>query len=227
MRHEEEFALKALVSKYGGEFTEGEDPPDAYLLVNDQRIAVEVSMLVEHITKNGTTLTKMAEDVPVSKISKELEAAIGDYIPDEKWLYLGLPTPIKNIRKFRTELAQFALEVVRNNTESADRIISGNRVSINYYSNRLSPEKKVVQFVSGRQSFNKEQAAFILQDRIKNKDGKIAMHAGTSEYWLALVNTYWPANIETYREVYKSFQYEHKFNKILIIDNQKQVEVLC
>jgi len=227
MRFEEVFVMEALVSKFGGVFTPvKDDPPVAYLLLNDQRIAVEVSMLVEQISENGVVRSRMAYDSPVTKISEELERDIGNSIPEGKSLYLGLPSPIKEIRKFKKELAEFALDVIKNNTESSERIILGSRVSINYRNFRLSSDKKVSQFVSASQSFHKEQAEFILKDRITVKNKKIGEQIDGNEYWLALLNTYWPANIETYRNIYANLQTEHNFSKILIIDNYKKVEVL-
>lgn len=227
MRNEEKYALEALVSRFGGEFSAGENPPDAYLQINGQCVAVEVSMLVERITENGVTRSRMAYEAPVTKISEELEAEVGDSIPNGKWLYLGLPCPIKGMQMFKKGLAQFAREIIADNEKSAERIISGNLVSINYYSDRGERKRKVAQFVSDTQSFDKEQAKLILHDRITVKNGKIAKLPGTSEYWLALLNHYWPANIETYREIYKSYQGEHKFDKILIIDQHKQVKILA
>jgi hypothetical protein len=227
MRKEEEYALEALVSRFGGEFSAGEDPPDAYLHKNGQCVAVEVSMLVERITENGVTRSRIADEAPVTKISEELEAEIGDSIPNGRWLYLGLPCPIKGMQMFKKGLTQFAREIIADNEKSAERIISGNLVSIYYYSDRGEQERKVAQFVLGAQSFDKEQAKLILHDRITVKNRKIAKLPGTNECWLVLLNHYWPANIETYREVYKSYKGEHKFDKILIIDQHKRVEILA
>lgn len=226
MRLEEKNALDSLIAVYGGECEDGEDPPDAYITLDGQRIAVEVTMLVEQITKNGKTRSKFADEVPVRNIANELEQKIGDFIPDNSWLYLGLPSPINDISKFKKELALISLEIIKSGVERADRDILGNRVSLYFYKTEKAPRRKVAQFVSSRQSFYIDQAELILRDRIEVKNKKIA-RLTSAECWLVLINTYWPASIEIYRSIYDRLQIEHKFNKIFIIDQAGNVESLC
>lgn len=226
MRYEETSALDSLIATFGGKYKGGEDPPDAYITLNGQRIAVEVTMLVEQITRNGKTRSRFADEVPVWDIASELEQKIGDSIPDNSWLYLGLPSPINEISKFKKELARISLEFIKSGVERTDKNILGNRVSLYFYRTEKSPKRKVAQFVSSRQSFYIDQAELILRDRIEVKNKKIARLA-FDEYWLALINTYWPASIEIYRKIYDRLEIEHKFDKIFIIDQAGKVESLC
>lgn len=225
MRYEERNAMKSLIAEFGGVYVEGEDPPDAYIKLNGKTIGVEVSMLVEQITNNGKTHSKLAEDVPVWSIAKELELEIGDCIPDNSWLYLGLPSPIHKVSKFKKELARISLEFIKSGAEKAHENISGNRVSLNFYRSEKPQKRKIAQFISSRQSFSITQAESILLDRINIKNKKINC-LGSDEYWLVLINTYWPANTEIYRTIYKRCKVKHKFDKIFIIDQSGRVESL-
>ena len=51
----EDFVLKALTAHVGGTYTDGDHPntaPDAYLYLNDEKVAVEVTQLVEQVICN-------------------------------------------------------------------------------------------------------------------------------------------------------------------------------
>ena len=225
MRQEEIFALNSLTSVFGGEYRNGEDPPDAYINLSGKCIAVEVTMLVEQITRNGKTHPRLADEMPVRNISTEMEEKIGIYVPDNSWLYLGLPSPIENIGEFKDKLVQVILEFLENDLKATEKMILGNLVSLNLIRAKIPPERKVVQFVSSRQSFCTEQAELILRERIEAKKIK-TVQLDVNEYWLVLINTYWPASIETYREIYNRLKVEHKFDKIYIIDHGGNVDSL-
>lgn len=200
MRYEEKNALESLIAEFGGEYVDGEDPPDAYIKLNGKSIGVEVTMLVEQIIRNGKAQSKLAEEAPVWSIADELENKIGDSIPDNSWLYLGLPSPINKISKFKKELERVSLEFIQSGIEKAEENILGNRVSLYFYKSERQPKRKVSQFVSSRQSFYIDQAELILRDRIEVKNNKIN-RLSSDEYWLVLINTYWPASIEIYRSI--------------------------
>jgi hypothetical protein len=47
MREDEIFVMDTVSKMFSGKWGYGEDPPDAYLMVNDREIAVEISTLME------------------------------------------------------------------------------------------------------------------------------------------------------------------------------------
>jgi len=53
MSPNEIFVMNSMVEAFGGKFIEGENPPDAYLELDDKTIAVEVTMLVEQIQNDN------------------------------------------------------------------------------------------------------------------------------------------------------------------------------
>ncbi|MES9912828.1 MAG: hypothetical protein ABW126_10585 [Candidatus Sedimenticola sp. 4PFRAG1] len=60
MSPNEEYVLEVLKNEYGGHYIEGEDPPDAYLFLDGNRIAVEVTRLVEQVRNDsGEVVSRM------------------------------------------------------------------------------------------------------------------------------------------------------------------------
>ena len=49
LRDDEKFCIDAIVKLIGGEWSEGEDPPDAYLKIGNDNIAVEISTLTQYV----------------------------------------------------------------------------------------------------------------------------------------------------------------------------------
>jgi hypothetical protein len=225
VRPEEEYALDALVSKFGGEYSKGDEPPDAYLVIDGKKIAVEVSMLVERVNENGVIRSRLSDDAPVSRISDELEKKIGNKVPENKWIFLVLPSPIKGMSKFKKELTKIILELISENTKEKEVKIFDNLVSIYLYENRLKADKKFVQAISTRYASSNihDNCQLLLQDRINVKNKKCKKGEDADEYWLALLNSYWQADFESYKRAYKSLEIEHNFNKICLIDGYKQV----
>ena len=225
MRPDEEYVLATLASKFGGKYIDGEDPPDGYLLLNNRRIAVEVTKLVEHINENGKRRSRLADDVPISNVVEQLNEEIGNLIPKNRWIHLVIPSPIKRINEFKKELTRIILNMIATKTHEAVIDILGYVVSINLYKCQQPPKKKVVQSIATKfASTNiQENTQFLLQNRIIIKNQKCNPTGEADEYWLALFNTYCMADVESYRGAYDALKLEHNFNKIYLIDGYRRV----
>lgn len=100
MNPNETYVLGALKSKYGGEFSDGEDPPDAYLYIDKKTIAVEVTRLVEQVEdKKGKRISRLAQDMPAINLTNEINKELERHLPEDKHILLIIPTPINNIRR--------------------------------------------------------------------------------------------------------------------------------
>ena len=225
MRKEEIHALEALIYAYGGDYEKGDDPPDAYFIKEGKRIAIEVSMLVEKIKKKSRITSRMDIDASVASMSKFVDDEVGDLIPDDKCIYLGLKSPILEIPKFKAELLILIKQVIDTNENLKNIDIFGNRVSIHYKLRGPSAER-VVQFHSTSQKFSIQQASELLRDRILDKTRKMRDIINKTPCWLILINTYWSANIDTYREIYARMNINHPFEEIFIVDQYLEIERL-
>ena len=225
MKPDEEYVLATLASKFGGEFIDGEDPPDGYLLLNNRRIAVEVTKLVEHINENGKRRSRLADDVPISNIVEQLNEEIGHLIPKNRWIHLVIPSPIKGINEFKKSLSRIIISMIATKRYDAVIDILGYVVSINLYKCQHPPKIKLVQAIATKfASTNiEENTLFLLENRIRIKNQKCNANGGVDEYWLALFNTYCMADIDSYRSAYESLKLEHNFSKIYLIDGYRHV----
>ena len=229
MKPDEEYVLAALASKFGGKYIDGEDPPDGYLLLNNRKIAVEVTKLVEHINENGKRRSRLADDVPISNIVEQLNEEIGNLIPNNRWIHLVIPSPIKGINVFKKELTRIIINMIATKTYEAVIDILGYVVAINLYKCQQPPKIKVVQAIATQFASTNidENTLFLLENRISIKNKICNANGEIDEYWLALFNTYCMADIDSYRGAYESLQLEHNFSKIYIIDGYRRVYKLC
>ena len=229
MKPDEEYVLAALASKFGGKYIDGEDPPDGYLLLNNRKIAVEVTKLVEHINENGKRRSRLADDVPISNIVAQLNEEIGNLIPNNRWIHLVIPSPIKGINEFKKELTRIIINMITTKTYEAVIDILGYVVAINLYKCQQPPKVKVVQAIATQFASTNihENTVFLLENRISTKNQKCNANGEVDEYWLALFNTYCMADIDSYRGAYESLQLDHNFSKIYIIDGYRRVYKLC
>jgi hypothetical protein len=73
LRFDEQFVIEALADTLGGNWYTGENPPDAYLEIDGQTIAVEISTLTQS-TFNGTEFgnERRTDDESALRICDEL-----------------------------------------------------------------------------------------------------------------------------------------------------------
>ncbi len=64
LRPDEKFCIEAVAALVEGQWSEGENPPDAYLRIGNERIAVEISTLTQYVTdQNGGYKPRLSEDL--------------------------------------------------------------------------------------------------------------------------------------------------------------------
>ncbi|MGR5144752.1 hypothetical protein ACQKPX_24180 [Photobacterium sp. DNB23_23_1] len=229
MRPEEEYVLSTLVDQFGGEYIDGEDPPDGYIINGEMRISVEVSMLVEKLTdENGKPYPRLKDDEPAKKLASKIELDIKDSIPDGKHVLLIISAPVTNIRKTQSSVSAAIKDMINIGNNKLEKLFFGNNISITILSEWPTGESKVGVAISNKYSSSNivENVKKMLTERIETKNKKRVVRPTTTEYWLALYNDYWVANAETYQLAYQSDSIEHGFDKVLIVDGNRQVFVL-
>ena len=220
MSPNETFVMNSIVETFGGKFTEGEDPPDAYLQLNGKHIAVEVTRLVQQVQNDkGEIISRLAHDQPAMTLSDELERQMKNDIPNDKYVFLILGAPINNIRRTKSELKIEILNQLKSGVVKQDLIIEKNRISISIYDGVRETGEKVISAIANRYSDTNllSNTMNLLNDRITSKLKKCKVKSYEGEYWLALYNDYWVADIDSYKLAYSKLNIQHDFKKILII----------
>ena len=226
MRPEEKYTLEALVEKYGGEFYEGDDPPDGYLLNKGKKIAVEVTRLIQHVTDdNGKHLSRRADDVPAHILIDQLDKELKSKIPTDKYIFVILPTPINNFKKTKENLSMEILQLIKSAETKKLVNICSNSISISVYNGNRESGKKIIAALPNTRSSTDIGAnvSYLLSDRINDKEHKRKEIDGVAEYWLALINEYWIADEQSYNISYKSLEIKHGFDRILLLNDCKDI----
>ena len=229
MRPEEEFVLEALVSEIGGEFVDGDDPPDAYLMHDGRRIAVEVSRLIQHtINEHGQLRPRLSDDVPALTLADHLDDDLRNNIPDKKFFFVVIPSPVNDVRRTREQINQIILEMIQSESEEFEGGVCGNLIQIKIINGDRPSGKKIVAALPNRNSSADIglNVSFLLQDRITTKNRKREVDDNNDEYWLALMNDYWIADARSYQNAFDALKIEHEFDKILLVEGNRNVHQL-
>lgn len=229
MNPNEIYVLERLQSKFGGEYHKGENPPDAHLCIEDKKIAVEVTRLVEQVMdKKGNLVSRMKHDIPAENLANELNDAMQEIIPNENHVLLILPAPINSIKRTKEKLKSAINDCIRNNVINTDIEIEGNLITIHVYDVPRPSGKKIIGAITNRYSTANISAntKYLLMDRITTKAKKCTIHTNIDEYWLALYNDYWIADEESYRLAYRDIDVKHDFKNIFIVTGYGEVHKL-
>lgn len=214
--------MNALGERYGGSWTPGENPPDAYFETRHARIAVEVSTIVQHVPgKDGGSVPRLSYDRSVVEMVDRLEQVLRPRVKRGRYAILTLHSPLDNIRKVEAALAVRVADALDTLRTDQTISIAGNTIRITAHKGARPSGKCVVGLVPNRFSSPDiaRNARSSLEDRIRVKAAKMKGIAAQGPCWLALLNDYYLADMETYRRVFAAMDIEHPFQRIVIVSD--------
>ena len=231
LRTDEELVTTAIARDFSAAWKAGENPPDAYLLLPERTVALEVTRLeeVDLDEKHGGNRPSCANDMTAAIFSNELNKTLRQKLPDRIYVMLQLNDLITNPRKTRTELEQFIIQCVRDSPQGSPQhsiVINDNKIRVQIKCSAEAVSHAVVHMHGRAKVINNpisENAWIILEERLRMKAQKCKGLCG--EIWLGLLNNYC-ADAETYRSVLGMFNVEHPFSKILLVSLDGVVETL-
>jgi hypothetical protein len=209
LKPDEEFVARSLAAHFGGTWLPGEDPPDIYLTVGKEAVAVEISTLTQQVVdERGGMKPRLSEDSTALWLANELDKELRDLIPKGRVVVLTLRAPILKARHTKDELKSRILSLVGNTTDQKidlEETILANPIGIYLSSYDGVDERKVYAAVPNRKSdpHIMSNAQFILEERIAAKSKKCGALTYKGPVWLALLNDYFLASNETYRPTRK------------------------
>ncbi|MBC8391234.1 MAG: hypothetical protein H8E17_01525 [Deltaproteobacteria bacterium] len=229
LRGDEKFVNEALCSSYGGTWRIGEDPPDAYISLTENEVAVEISILTQHVvSKSGKPVPRLSQDNGVRRLCDEINAELKNDIPSGVYVLLTISSPLNKIRQTKTDLINEIKGIAQKKAPNKQVLENNqNKVKIQLILGDRPSGKKVVGIVPNQNS-NSDILAnvlYILSERINDKVTKCRdiVHR---PLWLALFNDYWLAEPETYELAMKKLSVTHSFNKICLVLGCKEVHTL-
>lgn len=229
LREDEEFVIKSLCTKFGGTFRIGEDPPDAYMSLNDNEIAVEISILTQHVVdKSGKPVPRLSQDSGVLRLCDELNEELKSDVPSGVYVLLIISSPLNNIRQTKADLINKIKEIAQNEAPSNEVFKTNeNKVEIKTFLGERPSGKKVIGAVPNQNSSPDilGNVLYILSERINDKVTK-CQNIVHRPLWLALFNDYWLAEPDTYKLAMEKLSIEHSFDKICLVLGSKEVHTL-
>lgn len=224
LKPDEEFVKDCLIKTLRAtKAWEGEDPPDIYLEVNGQKIAVEITRLSPlSFGEDGTVQNRHSQDYFGINLCNDLNSSLKNEIPSDVDICLTLYVPVGNGRKYKKELCAYVREFISKHIEAGDKgqiKLSASKVRISVIPNREYSEKKIVGVIVNKNSsahiFSNAQATLAERIQDKVKKCKVIKHRGP--VWLALFNDYWLADHETYVQALNTMDVAHDFDRIYVI----------
>jgi hypothetical protein len=229
LREDEKFVIEALCALYGATWRIGEDPPDAYLSLPENEIAVEISILTQQVLcKSGKTVSRLSQDTGVLRLCNEINEILKNDIPSGEYVILTISSPLNRIRQTKIDFINEVRKIVQQKPSNKQTIeINKNKVKIQFILGDRPSGKKVIGVISNQNSSPDILAnvLYILSERINDKVTKCRdiVHR---PLWLALLNNYWLAELDTYELAMKRLSVRHQFDKICLVQGSKEVHTL-
>jgi hypothetical protein len=229
---DEQFVMMALGKHFSATWIPGEDPPDAYLQLKNNKVGVEVSTLVQHVEDNeGSLVSRLSDDMTALSLCDELDKELRHLIPKNRRVRLVLEAPITKKRQLKPILFEKILQAVNSPSiqqGSFDYEILENKIAFQVTDYTGASTKKVLALVTNsRIGANiSENARIILNDRIASKSKKCESLKSEGPLWLVLLNRYWLADIECYKRALEMSDIPHPFDQIILVSDDEQISML-
>ncbi len=231
LRKDEEFAINIIAKSHCGTWRAGDDPPDAYLDLSSGEVAVEITTLTQQIVKRNATHARMSDDAVGICLIDNLNKQLAAFVPAGFTVGLTMQSPISNPRKTTDDLKIFIQHKLNEGIDITSRFeidTNHNKVLIQSFPENGNAPRKIWGIITHKGAspdiaFN---AGITLVERIQSKSSKLSALSNTIPILLVLINDYWPANADTYRNVFNSISIKHPFEKILLIDKDESISSL-
>jgi hypothetical protein len=202
-------AITAVSKKLSCTWRPSENPPDAYLILPSHEIAVEISTLVQRITDGRGTRSRIADDAPGIQLVAELNDELQHLVPDDIQIGFTVRTPILKFRKTKGTLVKFLRQQLPDMVLSdsvTELCLCGNTIQFIRYPRSPSDRPKICGIAThGSSSANIDMNAWnTLEDRIIEKSRKCNGIWARMPVWLVLLNEYWLADADSYRQALAS-----------------------
>jgi hypothetical protein len=94
LRRDEEFVIGSIAESFSAQWRAGENPPDAYLMIGDREVAIEISILMQNRSDGrGGTRSRRSDDMPAIRLATELNTELQGKMPYGCAVILDLRAP--------------------------------------------------------------------------------------------------------------------------------------
>lgn len=238
-RKDEDYAKSSIIKYFEQQginikIVRGEDPPDYYVIINDNKILMEVTRASSKICDNEYLLTRKNVDSSLCDLCDILNDELSNKVPMNKKLFIQLQGPIskKKYKDYKYGIKKKLEEMLDN--EEGINSITRDEIS---FTIEEEPVKVIIlegvpndKKIVGSSSIKRKNsilnidmhAEILLRNIITEKEKKMSKVNFKGEKWLVILNEYPLADINTYKTAKVRLNVEHTFNKIFLVDTEPE-----
>jgi len=244
LENKERTAIEAVARRFSATWEAGGHDSDAYLMVDGQRVAVDIRTLrrlgmgqsAGHGAGQGDAdRPRLRFDKLATRLMERLQATLGEIVPDGTTVLLTITAPIRLPSKTAALLEDRIQTLLGQGLPGQDEkdTIHGNRVQIRILRDDSKRAPKAIGFVHNSDSdpFLLLNLTCELLEVISTESGRRAQRlAGErpdcSDRWLVVISARGVSWLETYRSIYSQLRMATDFEKILMVFGDGRVGIL-
>ena len=105
LNKQESAAIETVAKRFSATWEKGGDPPDAYIIIAGNRVAVQIAPLKWRRTRAvNAAKPRLRFDKVATRLIERLQAALGETVPDGITVLLTITAPIRLASKTTTAL---------------------------------------------------------------------------------------------------------------------------
>ena len=228
LNKQEQTAIEAVARRFSATWVKGNDPPDAYIIIAGERVAVDIATLKWRGAPHGSAAKpRLRFDRVATRLIEGLQAILGEAVPDGMTVLLTITAPIRLPSKTAAALKGKIQTLLGRESPGRDEktTIHGNRVQIRVLMGASAP--KMIGFVH-----NSDSDPLLILNMTRELLERISAEAGMratrvpGDRWLVLISAGDISWLEVYRYIYSQLRMTTDFKKILIVFGDGSVGTL-
>jgi hypothetical protein len=230
LKKQERVAIEAVARRYSATWEKGSNPPDAYMMVAGNRVAVDITTLKRRGTGQGNgAKPRLRFDKVATRLLERLQATFGETVPDGMTVLLTITAPIRLPSKTAASLEDKIQTLLRPGSPGRDEkdTLYGNRVQIRLLRSESERAPKMIGFVH-----NSDSDPHLLLNMTRELLELISVDVGrqaprlAGDRWLLVISARVISCLEAYRYIYSQLRLATRFNKVLMVFGDGRVGML-
>jgi hypothetical protein len=230
LKRQERAAIEAVARRFSATWDEGSDPPDAYIMLDGKRVAVDITTLKRRGTGQGNSAKpRLRFDKVATRLIQCLQATLDETVPDGLTVLLTITAPIRLPSKTAASLEDKIQTLLGRGSPGRDEkeTIHGNRVQIRILRNESGRAPKMIGFVH-----NSDSDPLLLLNMTHELLELFSAEAGrrapriAGDRWLVVISTGGISSLEAYRYIYSQLHMATGFKKIVMVFRDGRVGML-
>jgi hypothetical protein len=228
LKKQERAAIEAVARRFSATWETGSDPPDAYIMVDGKRVAVDITTLKRRGTGNAAK-PRLRFDKVATRLIERLQATLGETVPDGMTVLLTITAPIRLPSKTAASVEDKIHALLgRGSPRRGEKgTIHGNRVQIRLLRDESARAPKMIGFVH-----NSDSDPVLLFDmtcellELFHAEARRRTRRLAGDRWLAVIGAGGSSCLEAYRHIYSQLRMATDFEKILMVFGDGRVGML-